>query len=246
METFQWLLQVTRGLSSIQPGGEGHASTIRVRLLHASVRQRIMKLVRSRPDYFNVERYGVPVNTLDSIHSITTFSCNPMWFQLPRMGIAPKQQEIDDYIALFRYIAYLLGTPTEYFETSEKAKAVMESLHLHELEPTQSSKVVGYNFVKCLEDLPPMNISKEFIEAGGRWFNGHELCDAIDIGRPGWYHYMLMIGLNLIVMTLAFFQRLVPSFDKFMIEVCTPLSLSMETDNSLCKFAIAVLPRPPT
>lgn len=166
-----------------------------------------------------MEKYGVPVNTLDSIHSITTFSCNPMWFQLPKMGIIPKQQEVDDYIALFRYIAYLIATPTEYFETSEKAKAVMESMYYHELEATQTSKVVGYNFVKCLEDLPPMNISKEFIEAGSRWFNGDELCDDLDLGRPGWYHYALMVGLSCVVMTLAFLQRWVSSFDRFMITV---------------------------
>jgi len=159
METFQWLLQVTHGLQDIQPYGEGHASTIRVRLLHASVRQRIMKLIQSRPDYFNVEKYCVPANTLDSIHSITTFSCNPMWFQLPKTGIVPRQQEVDDYIALFRYLGYLLGTPPKYFETSEKVKAVMESMYLHELEPTPTSKIEGYNFVKCLEDIPPMNIS---------------------------------------------------------------------------------------
>lgn len=228
METFQWLIQVTHGLSSIQPHGEGHASTIRVRLLHASVRQRIMKLVQSRPEYFNVEKYGVPVNTLDSIHSITTFCCNPMWFQLPKIGIVPRRQEIDDYIALFRYVAYLLATPTDYFETAEKAKAVMESMYLHELEPTQTSKVVGYNFVKCLEDLPPLNISKEFIEAGSRWFNGNELCDALDIGRPGWYHYTLIIGLTGVVMTLSFLQRLIPAFDRFMIKVCLPRHLLME------------------
>ena len=222
METFQWLLQVTHGLSSIQPHGEGHASSIRVRLLHSSVRQRIMKLVQSRPDYFNVEKHGVPVNTLDSIHAISTFCCNPMWLQLPKMGIVPKQQEVDDYIALFRYVAYLMGTPPEYFETSEKAKAIMESMYFHELELTPNSKVVGYNFVKCLEDLPPMNISKDFIEAGSRWFNGNDFCDALDVGRPGWYHYMLMIGLTLAVMTLAYLQRLIPPFDRFMINVCPP------------------------
>lgn len=180
-----------------------------------------MKLVQSRPEYFNVEKYGVPVNTLDSIHSVTTFCCNPMWLQLPKMGVVPSQQEVDDYIALFRYIAYLLATPPEYFETSDKAKAVMESMYLHELEPTQTSKVVGYNFVKCLEDLPPMNISKQFIEAGSRWFNGDELCDALDLGRPGWYHYTLMIGLRWLVMTLAFFQRSIPSFDRYMVTVRT-------------------------
>ena len=244
METFQWLLQVTHSLSAVQPHGEGHASTIRIRLLHASVRQRIMKLVQSRPDYFNVEKYGVPVNTLDSIHSITVFSCNPMWLQLPKMGILPKQQEIDDYIAVFRYLAYLLAVPTEYVETSEKAKATMESLYLHELEPTETSKVVGYNFVKCLEDLPPANISAQFIEAGGRWFNGNDLCDAIDIGRPGWYHYVLMIGFTFVVMTLAYLQRLIPRLDEFMIIVCPPCSFiplwnQSNTDPSTLMYSIS-------
>ena len=144
------------------------------------------------------------------------------------MGIVPRQQEVDDYIALFRYVAYLLATPTDYFETSGKAKAVMESMYLHELEPTQTSKIVGYNFVKCLEDLPPMNVSKEFIEAGSRWMNSGELCDALDMGRPGWYHYVPMIGLSWVVMTLAFLQKMIPSLDRFIISVRPKPSVSMK------------------
>ena len=219
METLQWLIQVTYELSSIQPGGEGHASTIRMRLLHASVRQHIMNLVQTRSEYFNVQKYGVPVNNLDSIHSLCVFCCNPMWFQLPKMGIAPNKQEIADYIALFRYIAYLLGTPTQYFETTEKAKAIMESMYLNELEPSETSKVVGHNFVRCLEDLPPFNISRDFMEAGSRWMNGDALCDALDLGRPGWYHYALMTELSWIVQIVAFVQRTIPSFDRFMVAV---------------------------
>ena len=145
-----------------------------------------------------------------------------MWLQLPKIGIVPTQQEIDDYIALFRYLAYLLATPPEYFETSEKAKAVMESLYFHELELSDTSKVLGHNFVKCLEDLPPMNISKEFIEAGSRWFNGDDFCDALDLGKPGWYHYVLMMGLIWAVMALAYLQRFIPPLDKFMINVTSP------------------------
>lgn len=219
METFQWLIQITHELSSIQPGGEGHASTIRVRLLQASVRQRILKLVQTRPEYFNAEKYGVPVNNLDSVHSICVFCCNPMWFQLPKMGIAPKKQEIADYIALFRYVAYLLATPTQYFETPEKAKAVMESMYLNELEPSEISKIVGHNFVKCLEDLPPFNISRDFMEAGSRWINGDALCDALDLGRPGRYYYALMTGLSWIVRSVAFLQKTIPSFDRFIVAV---------------------------
>ena len=113
------------------------------------------------------------------------------------MGLVPWKQEVDDYVALFRYISYLLVTPTQYWETTEKAEAVMESMYLHELDPTDTSRIVGYNRIKCLEDIPLFNISREFIEASSRWMNRDELCDALDPGRPGWYHYALMSGMCL-------------------------------------------------
>ena len=219
METFQWLLQITHSLSSIQPGGEGHESTVRIRLLHASVRQRMLKLVQTRSDYFDVDKFGVPVNTLDSIHSIAMLCCDPTWFQLPKMGITLRKQETEDYVALFRYVAYLLATPNQYFETVERAKAVMESMYLHELDPTGTPKVVAHNFITCLADLPPFNISREFLEADSRWMNGDELCDALQMGKAGWYHYTLMTGFCWNVRTLALVQRTIPRFDRFMINV---------------------------
>jgi hypothetical protein len=111
-----------------------------VRLLHASVWQRIRKPTPTRRPggtYFDVEKHGEPINTLDSIHSICTFCCNHAYLQLPRMGVFPNAQEVGDYVALFRYLAYLLGTPDEeYFVSARKAKATMESMLMHELAIT--------------------------------------------------------------------------------------------------------------
>ncbi|KAI1120987.1 hypothetical protein F5Y10DRAFT_112175 [Nemania abortiva] len=218
LETFQWLLQVTESLQAIQPGGAGHISTVRIRLLHSSVRQRILKMVDSRPEYFDVEAYGVPVNTLDSIHSIATFCCNHMWLQLPRMGVYPTEQEKEDYIALFRYLGYLLATPDEYFATVEQAKATMESMLVHELKVTKTSRVVCFNFIKSLVDLPPFNVSKEFIEAGSRVLNGDELCDHLEMGRPGWVSYACFKGHCWLVSGLARAQKLSPAFDQWIIK----------------------------
>ena len=179
-----------------------------------------MKLTASRPTYYDVDRYGVPVNTLDSIHSISTFCANPMWQQLPRQGIWPRKQEIEDYIALFRYLGYLLATPDEYFSSASRAKAVMESMTLYELSPSASSKVVGHNFVECLRDVPPMNVSREFVEAGSRWMNGKEVCDFLGLGRPGWYYYSLMLGQCMLSWGLCWMQRGVPMLDRWVIKVC--------------------------
>lgn len=57
-ETTQHILQCTKSVESIQPGGDGFASTIRVRLLHAAVRNRIMKLASQKPSYYNVEEWA--------------------------------------------------------------------------------------------------------------------------------------------------------------------------------------------
>jgi hypothetical protein len=226
LETFQWLLQVTRSIDAVKPGdktrssGEGFKSTIRVRLLHSSVRWRVLQLASRRPEYYDISQFGIPVNTMDSIHSITTFACNPMFLQLPKMGIQPRRDEIDDYLALFRYLAHAIGTPTEYFSTPEQARAVMESCYFHELNMTETSKTVAYNFVRCVESLPPpLIISRGFIEAGSRWLNGHQLCDELGLGRPGWFSYVVFAGHCVLVTVLAWAQRLVPLFDNFMIEV---------------------------
>ncbi|KAG8169270.1 hypothetical protein KVR01_000015 [Diaporthe batatas] len=216
LETFQFLLEATKSLDAIKPGGEGHITTVRVRLLHSSVRQRIMKLVESRPDYFDVKRFGVPVNTLDSIHSIATFACNHMWLQLPVMGVYPSQQEIADYIALFRYIGYVLGTPDHYFDTVAKSKAVMESMLVHELHVTPTSLIVGHNFIECLKDLPPFNISAQFIEAGSRVLNGDDLCDSLGLGCPGWYSYACFRGHCWLVRSLALAQQNFPPVDRML------------------------------
>lgn len=48
-------------------------------------------------------------------------------------------REATGYIALFRYVSYLTGTPTELFETPEKAKKVMEDMLLYEIQPIETS-----------------------------------------------------------------------------------------------------------
>ncbi|KAI6754778.1 hypothetical protein HG530_012530 [Fusarium avenaceum] len=220
LETFQMVLQVTHSLGHIQPGGEGHISIVRVRLLHSMVRQQILKVAASKCRFFDQDTHGIPINTLDSIHAIATFSCNHAWLQLPVMGITADPQEVEDYIALWRYVAHVIGAPQEYFTSATKAKAVMESLAYNELLVTPTSVVIGYNFVEALKDLHPMNISDGFIQAASRVLNGHEICDQLGMGRPSWYAYACFKGHCWLVKSLACLQQKIPSFDDKMVQLC--------------------------
>ena len=213
-ETTQHILECTKSLDSIKPGGAGFASSLRVRLLHAAVRQRIMKLEQSRPGYYNVEKYGVPINDLDCVATIGTFSATIIWLSLPRQGIWLRQQEIEDYIALWRLIAHYTGTPTSWFSTPAKAKAIMESLLMHEINPTETSKILAANIIRCLEAQPPAYASRSFLEVNARWLNGNDLCDALGLGNPSFYYWTLMAGQCIFFMSICYFYRSIPYLDR--------------------------------
>ncbi|KIW96340.1 uncharacterized protein Z519_03409 [Cladophialophora bantiana CBS 173.52] len=217
-ETTQHILECTRSLESIRPDGAGFASSVRVRLLHAAVRQRIMQLSKSRPSYYSVEKYGIPINDLDCVATIGTFSATIIYLSLPRQGIFLRRQEIEDYIALWRLIAHYVGTPTSYFETPERAKCVMESLLLNEINPSNTSQVLANNIIRCLENQPPTFASRSFLEVNARWLNGNELADALGLGKPGAWYWALMAGQCIFFACLCYTYRSVPALDRRKIE----------------------------
>ncbi|KAI9826173.1 MAG: hypothetical protein M1819_007429 [Sarea resinae] len=213
-ETTQHILQCTMSLDSIKPGGEGHASSVRVRLLHAAVRQRILKMAQTRRDYYSVENWGIPINDLDCIATIGTFSATLIWLSFPRQGLWLRDQEIKDYIALWRLIAWYTGTPTDTFETPEKARAMMESLLISEIEPSETSKILANNIIKSLEAQPPGYASRDFLYASARWLNGDALSDRLGLGRPSIYYWLLVVGQNLFFMGICYLYRSVPFLDR--------------------------------
>jgi hypothetical protein len=219
LETVQHTLQVTESLESIRPGGAGHASTVRVRLLHAAVRDRITKLAGTRPSYYNVERLGVPINDLDSVGTISSFAAVVIWIGLPRQGVYMSELEAEDYIALWRLVAHYIGTPTEWFETSEKARAMMESILLSEIDPTRMSGVLARNIITGLENTPPFHASRGVLEAATRWVNGKTLSDALGIGNPGLLVWIYVGFLMLVTLVRIYITRSISLLDSAQIKV---------------------------
>ena len=92
-------------LESIQPGGDGFASTVRVRLLHAAVRQRILKLAETKPEYYDVENWGIPINDLDCLGTIATFSATLIWLSFTTTGYhyaAARNHRLHRSVAVYR------------------------------------------------------------------------------------------------------------------------------------------------
>lgn len=219
LETLQHVLQVNGSVEAMKPGGEGNISSVRVRLLHSCVRQKIMGLVEEQPEYYDVARYGIPINDLDCIGTINTFCSSVAWIGLPRQGIYLSESDIEDYMALWRLVAYYMGTPSDSFETPAKAKAMMESLLVSEFDPTEVGAVLAQNIIIGLENTAPAYASKGFMEAMTRLLNGDGLSNELGIPQPNLYYRLLIWGYCFWVSRLAIVISKISILDRLMISV---------------------------
>ncbi|KFY13990.1 hypothetical protein V491_06192 [Pseudogymnoascus sp. VKM F-3775] len=218
LETTQFVLQVTNSLESVQPGGDGHISAIRVRLLHAMVRNKILAMAKERDDYYDVKEFGTPINDLDSIGTISTFSAQLIWIALPAQGIYMREQEIEDYVALWRLVAYYMGTPTEVLRTPASTKAIMESIIDADLKPSNSSKVLACNIIEALADKAPTYPSADYLRAQARWLNGSRLSDALGIPKSSYLSVALVMVQCIVISTSSYIYRSIPILDRWKIE----------------------------
>lgn len=219
LETVQHTVQVNSSAEGMKPGGEGHLASVRVRLLHSMVRRKIMALVKQDPTYYDVEKYGLPINDLDSFATINTFSGTVIFLGLPRQGIYLNEQEQEDYIALWRLVAYYMGAPTEPFESAHKAKVAGESLLINEFAPTDTGRILAKNIAIGLENTPPMYASKEYMDALTRLLNGDLLSDELHIPKTSLYYRILMWGYCFWVKMEANTTAKIPFIDRFIIAV---------------------------
>jgi hypothetical protein len=112
METTQWFIDCM-GEGAMEPGGAGWASTVRVRLLHTTMRRRLLE--KSRREWetkgfsvYNEKVEGIPISQEDMVSTLNSFTSAPL-LCLIKTGLTPLPQECEDWTALWRVIGYYLG-----------------------------------------------------------------------------------------------------------------------------------------
>ncbi|KAH6885891.1 hypothetical protein B0T10DRAFT_491856 [Thelonectria olida] len=211
LETLQHFIEVIEDLDSIKPGGKGFVSSVRVRLLHASVRRRLMQLEREKPGYFDVDKWGVPINDLHCIGTVSVYSTAIIYMALPRQGIYLSEQQITDYLALWRWTGYLLGAPVGWMTTPAKAKAMMESVMTMEMGPSQNSRILANNILTAEARVPPLYAPRELLVAQAYQLNGTVLASALGIETPRWYYRVFVWIQCLVLIFLSYTYPCMPA-----------------------------------
>lgn len=112
-ETRAFAIDATRP-GAMDRDGKGFKTTVRVRFLHALLRQRI----RRHPDWRD-EEWGLPINQGDMLATNLAFSVLYIT-GMRALGIRYSSRERAGILHLWRYIGYLMGIDERVLVTSER------------------------------------------------------------------------------------------------------------------------------
>jgi len=101
--------------SSIRPGQKAWTMALQVRTLHAKIRRAIQT---NKQIQWNSEEYGIPINQEDMAATLLAFSVNVLIGIEFVAGKSISDDEQRDYIALWRYLGWLLGIESNESEST--------------------------------------------------------------------------------------------------------------------------------
>lgn len=108
--------------ASLRPGGRGWESALRVRVLHAKVRRSLLRRINPQ---WNVDMNGVPINQEDMAATLLAFSVNVLLGIELASGRPLNGNDQHDYLALWRYLGWLLGVDTPEGDYSSSNREVL-------------------------------------------------------------------------------------------------------------------------
>ncbi len=188
-ETGRFLVEVcqTGGLHRFAPGLQ---TAVRVRLMHAIVRQVLLR----KADWRTAD-WGVPINQADMVGTVLEFSllllegCRMMGFHF-------EPHESEAVVHLWRYVGHLSGVhPDLLDELTSEARGVRfaEMVKLVQPGPDQDSIDLAAALRVVPETLATGRVERLFVpfviryhDGLTRAFNGDRVADALRIPNPRW------------------------------------------------------------
>jgi hypothetical protein len=140
-------------VSELLPGQVAWRTILQVRILHAKVRHAL----RKRKDW-KVEEWGVPINAEDMAATLLAFSTNAMLGVEFLLGFPLSRREREDFLALWRYIGWLLGV--DVLSTTKVSTATGKDANEVEPDSTIATMVNSIPNRESMLAIKAENISK--------------------------------------------------------------------------------------
>lgn len=189
-ETTKWWLDcVTPG--GLERNAEGFKTTLRVRLIHAMVREQLLE----DPEW-DTSMWGLPISQLDMQATYLAFSVSFLFGQ-KLMGTLISRQDSEDVIHLWRYIGWLMGVDESLLcKTEQEGRIALYQNVISQATGDENSRKLG----RSLMDEPLGRRYPHFGKLRGQWerqvhlsmtrlFVGGKGMDALGLPRTAmpWY-----------------------------------------------------------
>jgi hypothetical protein len=143
----------------LRPGGEVWEICLRVRLMHALVR---LKLVQSG-EWDTTE--SVPINQLHTAAGPFCFG-SVVIRGLRALGAQVSAEEESGYLLTWRYVTWLLGVPEELLgRTDAEQKLFDDTIGAVAINPDHNSRAIAQAYLKGLRSVPPMHALSDPVHA---------------------------------------------------------------------------------
>lgn len=165
----------------LQRQGGGFSATVKVRLMHARVRQ---GLVRS-PKWRTAE-WGVPINQYDMIGTILMFS-RVLIDGLRQLGVHVSAEEERDVLHLWRAVGHVMGVDPELLvATREEADLVWDLIEATQGPPDDDSRRLTHALIDSARGRGAPELYVSFTAALCRHLVGPRFADALHLPRSAW------------------------------------------------------------
>lgn len=178
-ETAQFVFDVMAP-DAFEPGGEGFASIIKVRLMHAAIRWYI-----AQSDKWD-DSFGQPINQEDMAGTNLSFSLLPVR-GLRKMGKKVSGEDAEAFIYYWNVVGHLLGVEEALLPASNKQAYLLEKrIRIRQFAPSASGRALTKSLLKYFEratvGTPVEGLSGAFV----RFLLGEEVSGLLDIEADSW------------------------------------------------------------
>jgi hypothetical protein len=185
-ETAQMVMDVMVP-GGLQPLGRGVRATMKVRVMHAIVRQMFMRdrSAASTPvDPALDAAFGLPINQEDMVYTLMTFSY-VVTEGFGTMGYHMTNRQREGYIHCWNVVGYLMGIREELLPAAyNDARELFEAIRRRQHGQSDAGRKLTAALLKSVEEALPGDHDDPLVAALTRKLVGDSTADVLGIARP--------------------------------------------------------------
>jgi hypothetical protein len=185
LETSQMILD-SMAPGGLTPNGSGVRSAQKVRLMHAAVRNLLLKRG------WDIPNLGIPINQEDLVLTLGTFA---FYFMdgLRKLNVHFLTREADDYIHTWNVIGHIMGIQRAlYPQNFEEAAYLASRINERHFTASPEGKAMQEALTGWMQEVIPGTAFDGFAIAMTRHFLGNDRADIVHLPRSDWTQLALV------------------------------------------------------